>query len=265
LIERINKTVNHYGNDDIANGFNAVKWCIEHNLIHQGFILLQETVVTCLIAMAGLEEKKFINNYKLRSIFKRAIEIRYNPRTRNCQTLTINMINSMMKDQLKRDNIISGLCNLWSDMEESFNLPDNVKNLIKNYELIFVNNYGYAAIDNNFVKMFIDELEGRSFVGYMPKDKADSLIGFVGKCLTGFAKINGMDIKYSCLMQELSKVRNNLAHGGFNDREISEIINFRKKWNPISNLLKKDISKISFIDILKDICGSMEDIVNYAR
>jgi|GEM_PF-6125048 len=81
----------------------------------------------------------------------------------------------------------------------------------------------------------------------------------------GFSKINTLDIKYSCLMQELRKVRNNLAHGGFNDREISEIIEFRKRWNPNSDLLNKDISKISFIDILKDICDNMEDIVEYAR
>jgi len=112
---------------------------------------------------------------------------------------------------------------------------------------------------------FIGEFVNKDLSRYIPGEKAAGIIAFIGKCLRGFSLINKLDNKYSCLMQEISKVRNNLAHGGFNDREISEIIEFRKRWNPNSDLLNKDISKISFIDILKDICDNMEDIVEYAR
>lgn len=34
--------------DDITNGFFAVKWCIQHGLIQQGYTLLQETIVSVI-------------------------------------------------------------------------------------------------------------------------------------------------------------------------------------------------------------------------
>jgi len=66
-------------------------------------------------------------------------------------------------------------------------------------------------------------------------------------------------------MHELSIGRNNLAHGGFSDGEVTKIIEFRRKWNPNSSLLKRDISSITFIDVLNDIYDNMEGVFRYAK
>lgn len=44
LIDKITKKVADFKNDDIQNGYNAVKWCIDHGLTQQGFTILQETI-----------------------------------------------------------------------------------------------------------------------------------------------------------------------------------------------------------------------------
>lgn len=262
LIERVDNIVDNYRNNDVSNGFAAVKWCIDHNLVHQGFILLQETVITCLIAMARLNEKKYINNYELRAIFKRCLEIRCN---RKCRQLSLEILNNSVNPRQQDENIIMCLSRLWFELEHEYTLYDSIKGILKAEGDTFVKNYGDIGIDDNLANKFIGEFVNKDLSRYIPGEKAAGIIAFIGKCLRGFSLINKLDNKYSCLMQEISKVRNNLAHGGFNDREISEIIEFRKRWNPNSDLLNKDISKISFIDILKDICDNMEDIVEYAR
>jgi len=257
LIDRVDKIISNYNDNNIANGFLAVKWCIEHDLIHQGFILLLESVITCLFSMTGLNEKKYINNYSLRDIFKKALEYKYDSKAQNYRILT--------PKSLKKAKIIDKLYNLWLDLEHKVESSDCIKKLINKVEETLIFNYGNEAINDDYVHKFINEIRKENLSKYMNAVDVESFISFINKCMTGFSKINTLDIKYSCLMQELRKVRNNLAHGGFNDREISEIIEFRKRWNPNSDLLNKDISKISFIDILKDICDNMEDIVEYAR
>lgn len=290
LIERISNITCNYGRDDLTNGFSAVRWCVEHNLIHQGFILLQETVVTCLIYMAGLNERKFINNYKLRDLFKRALEMKYNytNNRQQFQKLTLNLFNSKMYQQLRKNQtIIDYLCNLWLRLKKnslsnnsannkqsfpSYVTIDYVKNMIKSNGERYRTNCGDKEIDKDFVKEFINELDPKKITKHMAKEEQDeaiSLISFIGNCLTGFAKINGMDDKYSCLMYELSQVRNNLAHGGFNDSEVYELVNIHKKCNPGSDVPSKNTDDLSFKDIMKiileEICDSMEDIAEYAK
>lgn len=46
LLDKIKEKVQGYKKDDVLNGFRAVEWCIEHELIQQGFTILQETIVT---------------------------------------------------------------------------------------------------------------------------------------------------------------------------------------------------------------------------
>lgn len=269
LIDRIENTVNHYSNNNIKNGFSAVKWCIEHNLIHQGFILLQETVVTCLIAMAGLKDKKFINCYNLREMFKKAIEKKYNDDGNNLITHKIN-INSI-KNLLRADKFFNGLYKMWTDIEKCSSVSDNINDTIKKLDKDLIKDYN-SEIDDSFVNNMDFERIKRDISQHVPQDKAESFIQFFKKCLTGLAMINKMDNEYSFLMQELRKARNNLAHGDFNDREISKILDLRKKWDPNSNLLKIAPGQITFRDILINIYDKiiniydkMEDIVNYVR
>ncbi|RZB34208.1 MAG: hypothetical protein SRB2_03601 [Desulfobacteraceae bacterium Eth-SRB2] len=49
LFEHINKQVGFYKGDIIRDGIQAAKWCLEHNLIQQGFTILQEILITKFI------------------------------------------------------------------------------------------------------------------------------------------------------------------------------------------------------------------------
>jgi len=69
LLDKIDEKVIGFGNNDILNGLEAVKWCLAHNLTQQGYTILRELVTTWLaIQHYGNKEKEIYNRYK-RSIF----------------------------------------------------------------------------------------------------------------------------------------------------------------------------------------------------
>ena len=49
IVQKIEDKIKKYNNDDIYNGFRAVEWCIEHNMIQQGITLIQETIITYIL------------------------------------------------------------------------------------------------------------------------------------------------------------------------------------------------------------------------
>lgn len=58
IIELIEKKTKRFsGNHDVLNGFLAVEWCIEHNLIPQGYTMLQENIFTYYCTLVGLDYK----------------------------------------------------------------------------------------------------------------------------------------------------------------------------------------------------------------
>ena len=50
LLDGIASKIKRFSNNDIENGYAAVEWCIEHNLIQQGYTILQETMVSEIVA-----------------------------------------------------------------------------------------------------------------------------------------------------------------------------------------------------------------------
>lgn len=54
LLAVIEEKVSGYKAQNLDNGFRAVDWCIEHELVQQGITLLQETIVTWLLTACGL-------------------------------------------------------------------------------------------------------------------------------------------------------------------------------------------------------------------
>ncbi len=57
LLEKISLKLKDFKTNSISNGYNAVKWCIDHNLIQQGFTLLQETLISELVARFFSEDQ----------------------------------------------------------------------------------------------------------------------------------------------------------------------------------------------------------------
>ena len=53
LLEKLRESVKGFReNDEIANGLQAARWCLEHNLIQQAYTILQETVVSLVLCQA---------------------------------------------------------------------------------------------------------------------------------------------------------------------------------------------------------------------
>ena len=48
ILEKIEQELRKFVANKTTNGFRAVEWCLEHNLIQQGITLLQETIITYL-------------------------------------------------------------------------------------------------------------------------------------------------------------------------------------------------------------------------
>ncbi len=56
LLERVKEKLADFEDNDIYNGLKAVKWCIDHNLIQQGYTLLQESIITIICKKLGFDE-----------------------------------------------------------------------------------------------------------------------------------------------------------------------------------------------------------------
>jgi len=55
LLEKIANRVSLFNGDDFQQGVQAAKWCLEHNLIQQGFTILEESLITHAITLAGFD------------------------------------------------------------------------------------------------------------------------------------------------------------------------------------------------------------------
>lgn len=57
LIQLIGSKLATFKNDTLVDGLAATRWCLEHNLIQQGFTILQEAVVSYMIQLVGHDPK----------------------------------------------------------------------------------------------------------------------------------------------------------------------------------------------------------------
>lgn len=65
LLEKLEKTVADFSNDEIRDGVAAARWCLKHNLVQQGFTLLQETMCTFILKQSTEEDTKDKNKRNL--------------------------------------------------------------------------------------------------------------------------------------------------------------------------------------------------------
>ena len=49
LFEHIRRSVSQFRGDSVHDGVKAAKWCLDHNLIQQGYSILQETLITYFV------------------------------------------------------------------------------------------------------------------------------------------------------------------------------------------------------------------------
>lgn len=55
LLDRLQEQLSGFENDIVADGIRAARWCFEHNLIQQGYTILQETLITDLVKRMDLD------------------------------------------------------------------------------------------------------------------------------------------------------------------------------------------------------------------
>ena len=72
LLTLIQDNLEGFPNDEIRSGVAASRWCLDHNLIQQGITILQETVISFLCELAGLDHR----NNEFRKIAKSAVVCR---------------------------------------------------------------------------------------------------------------------------------------------------------------------------------------------
>ena len=65
LLEKLEKTVADFSNDEVLDGVTAARWCLKHNLMQQGFTLLQETMCTLILKQSTEEDTKDKNKRNL--------------------------------------------------------------------------------------------------------------------------------------------------------------------------------------------------------
>lgn len=75
LLDEISSKIENFDNGDIKNGYTAVKWCIQHNLIQQGYTILQETMLSEVVAKHFGEDE--IADKNKRVLVSQAIIIKY--------------------------------------------------------------------------------------------------------------------------------------------------------------------------------------------
>jgi len=91
LFERIKAQMDLFKGDTILDGIQAARWCLQHNLIQQGYTILQEILVTHFVIKVGENPQ----NQKNRDIASQAVTIHLkriprphwkDPSTRNPET-----------------------------------------------------------------------------------------------------------------------------------------------------------------------------------
>jgi CRISPR-associated Csx2 family protein len=65
LLEKLEKTVAEFSNDEVRDGVAAAGWCLKHNLVQQGFTLLQETMCTYILKQSTKEDSNDKNKRNL--------------------------------------------------------------------------------------------------------------------------------------------------------------------------------------------------------
>lgn len=76
LLEKINKQMEFFHENSDKDGIQAARWCLEHNLIQQGYTILQETLISYFISSVGENPDNFQS--KIRRLVNQAVYTFFN-------------------------------------------------------------------------------------------------------------------------------------------------------------------------------------------
>ena len=71
ILKKIEEKIYPFKNEEnLINGFNAVKWCLDNNLIQQGFTILQENMISLILEEMKMEVNGLIDRNIVSACFK---------------------------------------------------------------------------------------------------------------------------------------------------------------------------------------------------
>jgi CRISPR-associated Csx2 family protein len=120
LLNEVEEKIKPFNNNTIKNGFAAVEWCIQHDLIQQGITILQEVLISLVIEGAIDEEEK--NNRVMRELASAALngkELRENDYRNLCtprSKLRKEDIDDDLDQMVQWVTKFSGLKNLYTTL-----------------------------------------------------------------------------------------------------------------------------------------------------
>jgi len=79
LLERLAGAVQDFSGDEFRDGIAAARWCLNHNLVQQGFTILEETMITHFLKQT-LHHQEHAHAEKMRNLVGMAINIHTNNR-----------------------------------------------------------------------------------------------------------------------------------------------------------------------------------------
>lgn len=141
LIDEITHKMSVYKNNNVINGFHAVEWCIEHNLIQQAITIFYETIVTLINTLYN----KNVSDKTFRELISSALYIKAR--------------NTPEKDWMGAAKTNPDECKKLLEMEiindisiEYMQLSD-LRNDI-NHAGFKSQNFAYCTLKNNFIKIY---------------------------------------------------------------------------------------------------------------
>jgi CRISPR-associated DxTHG motif protein len=65
LFQKVRENIDPFGRGKVFDGIEAVRWCHDHNLIQQGYTILEEVILTGLLELAGERDSFSLNTRKV--------------------------------------------------------------------------------------------------------------------------------------------------------------------------------------------------------
>ncbi len=152
LLDGISNKIETFNNGDINNGYAAVEWCINHNLIQQGYTILQETMTSEIVAkhfgnneIANRDKRKLVShaiNIKNRKI----PEIEWEELTENNRTKLREIMDDLDDDFVK---IYDSVTQYRNDIDhagfrDNPSKPRNLKNGLMKYYMKLIGGRKYV-------------------------------------------------------------------------------------------------------------------------
>jgi hypothetical protein len=75
LLEKINKQMEPFNKNIVTDGIQSARWCLEHNLVQQGYTILQEILISYFVHRIGEDPNDFKHQNKKRTIANQAVTI----------------------------------------------------------------------------------------------------------------------------------------------------------------------------------------------